>query len=66
MLKVGDLTQTQEQTLAMMRKNRGPWCLHKATAAALLRRGLVVQSGVCCKKHNDPMYVLAHGKDHVK
>jgi len=28
-------------------------------AAGLLRRGLIIQSGVCCKEHNDPTFVLA-------
>lgn len=60
---VGHLGSEQDRTLNMMRANPVPWCLHKRMAAGLLRRGLILQSGVCCKEHQDPMYSLAPEKD---
>lgn len=55
---VGYLETEQDRTLRMMKANPVPWCLHKRMAAGLLRRGLIVQSGVCCQEHRDPMYVV--------
>ena len=65
-LKVVDLSPAQADTLSKMRRNDAPWCLNKSTAAALLRRGLIAEAGVCCKEHNDPTYVLVPGKDHAR
>ncbi len=61
--RVGHLGTEQARTLAMMRACPVPWCLHARMAAGLLRRGLIAQSGVCCKEHNDPMFVLVQEKD---
>jgi len=56
--KPARLNTEQRRMLRLMRANRVPWCLHKRMAEALLQRGLVMQSGVCCKEHGDPMFVL--------